>query len=82
MLKLYGLSPDETVTPAAVVTADPGSDAGNPIRQRLQAALEATRPAWDRFLTTVTAGLRRKQDYYLSRRIGRKDAAPTGGRAA
>jgi len=35
MLKLYGLSPDETVTPAAVVTADPGSDAGNPIRQRL-----------------------------------------------
>lgn len=82
MLRLYSLSPDETVTGATIVTAGPGEDADNPLRQQLQAALDATGPAWDVFLATVTAELRRKQDYYLAQRIAGTTTAPTAKRAA
>lgn len=75
MLQLWRLSPDETVQPACIVTADPGD---NPVARALQRALDASAGGWAAFRTTVAAELARKQAYYMA--VTDRALGPVAGR--
>ena len=80
MLQVYGLTGNEALLPARVISADPQPDARNPMFQAVQKAMMAQAAPWAAFSATVASELKKKQDFYmaLGDRVERRAARKPG----